>query len=205
MALTLPTTKRRLLWMPPGHSPFRFLIPLIDVLLVLFGLFMIVQVMQTPPKEGNAKDNSNRAKTLAPALDKDHQVEELRKKLTDLTQKFAWERESLRSTSAFELSGMLAVSVLQIHPGDGHLFLEDGQTIRTEAQARAYIETDRARQSAGVADTEKKLVYLLRFPRTESLFPTRKQVMEYQRWFKGTVLSSDPAPISTQKTGEKNP
>ncbi|MSR80574.1 MAG: hypothetical protein EXS11_07585 [Gemmataceae bacterium] len=205
MALTLPATKRRLVWMPPGHSPFRFLIPLIDVLLVLFGLFMIVQVMQAPPKEGNSKDNSNRPKTLAPALDKDHQVEELRKKLTDLTQKFAWERESLRLTSASELAGMLAVSVLQIHPVDGHLFLEDGQTIRTEAQARAYIEADRARQSATVADAEKKLVYLLRFPRTESLFPTRKQVMEYQRWFKGTVLSSDPAPISTQKTGEKNP
>ncbi len=191
--------------MPPGHSPFRFLIPLIDVLLVLFGLFMIVQVMQKAPKDENEKVTQNPEKMLSHTLDNAHQVEELRKKLKDLTQKLASERESLRFTSSMELSGMLAVSVIQIHPGDGHLFLDDGQTIRTEAQAHAYIEADRARQSNTVAGAEKKLVYLLRFPRTESLFPTRKQEREYQRWFKGTVLSSDPAPSTNQKTGAKNP
>ncbi len=191
--------------MPPGHSPFRFLIPLIDVLLVLFGLFMIVQVMQTPPKDGTPKVTSSLAKTMDPTVDKEHQVEELRKKLQEITGKFARERESLRLTSAKELSGLLAVSVIQIHPGDGHLFLEDGQTIRTEGQALAFIETDRARQAGNGVGVEKKLVYLLRFPRTESLFPTRKQEMEYQRWFKGSVLSNDPAPSTTPKTGANHP
>ncbi len=202
MAPAKNSGKKRLVWIPPAQSPTRFLIPLIDVLLVLFGLFMIVQV--TRPKtsdsaqKGDAEANSTQTKTItdSTAGGKDLQLEELRRKLAELTQKLARERESLRTASASELSGMLSVTVLAIDPADGHLISEDGLALRTEAQARAKIDSDRGKQPNTPGGAEKKLVYLLRYPRVESLHPTRRQEIEYQRWFTGTVLTNDPAPIS---------
>ena len=197
--------KKRLVWIPPAHSPTRFLIPLIDVLLVLFGLFMIVQVTRPKTTEsaqkGDLEAKNSQAQTItdSSAGEKDLQVEDLRKKLAELTQKLARERESLRAASATELAGMLAVSVLQIDPADGHLTSEDGQVMRTEAQARAKIDSDRTKQPITPGGAEKKLVYLLRYPRVDSLHPTRRQEIEYQRWFTGAVLTNDPAPISPPK------
>ncbi len=197
--------QKLLVWIPPAHSPTRFLIPLIDVLLVLFGLFMIVQVTRPKTNEsaqaGDPEAKNTQAQTItdSSAGRKDLQVEDLRKKLAELTQKLARERESLRAASASELAGMLAVAVLQIDPADGHLTSEDGQVMRTEAQARAKIDSDRTKQPTTPGGAEKKLVYLLRYPRGESLHPTRRQEMEFQRWFTGTVLTNDPAPISPPK------
>lgn len=194
--------QKRLVWIPPAHSPTRFLIPLIDVLLVLFGLFMILQVTRPKTNESGPADapeaKNTQAQTIAnPSSGRnDLQVEELRKKLADLTQKLARERESLRAASASELSGMLAVAVLQIDPADGHLISEDGQVMRTEAQARSKIDSDRTKMPTNPGAAEKKLVYLLRYPRVDSLYPTRRQEIEFQRWFAGTVLTNDPAPIS---------
>jgi len=174
----------------PGlpHSPTRFLIPLIDVLLVLFGLFMVAQVMVSGDQQPHARQERT-TRTLEPERERET-VEQLRKKLEEATAQLGKERESLRNASAAQLAGMISVRSLDIDPIDGHLVTDAGESIRNEAQARALIDWDRRRQPANPGEAEKKLVYLLRYPKSrESGFPTVRQKLDLSRWFSGTTLT----------------
>jgi len=190
---------------PAPHSPTRFLIPMIDVLLMLFGLFMVAQVMRTEDA-ANARGENQKTQTLEPQREKDN-AEELRKKLAELTIQLGKERESLRNASAAQLAGMISVRSMEIDPLDGHLKTDAGETIRNEVQARSLIDLDRRRQVVPSGEAEKKLVYLLRYPKArESGFPTIRQKQDLGRWFSGTVVTYEipDMPASQQNEPNKN-
>lgn len=180
--------KKHRLVPPLPHSPTRFLIPMIDVLLVLFGLFMVAQVMRKDESTTAGKSDPQ-SRTLDPDRERDT-AEALRRKLAEITEQLGKERESMRNASAAQLAGMISVRSLDIDPLDGHLTTDSGETIRNEVQAKSLIDLDRRRQNPASGDPEKKLVYLLRYPKSkDSGYPTVRQKLDLARWFTGTVLT----------------
>lgn len=162
---------------------------MIDVLLVLFGLFMVAQVMRKDESTTTTGKSDPQSRTLDPDRERDT-AEALRRKLAELTEQLGKERESMRNASAAQLAGMISVRSLDIDPLDGHLTTDSAETIRNEVQAKSIIDLDRRRQVPGSGDPEKKLVYLLRYPKSkDSGFPTVRQKQDLARWFSGTVLT----------------
>jgi hypothetical protein len=156
----------------------RFFIPLIDVLTLLFCIFLLMPLVEGSPgaEEGSPISSAEETERLRQELARMRQEagekpEELRKEL-----------EKLRQEKMEILQERLAVRVLEIDPGTGRLYFNDPERaeIRNEAEARALIGRDRKVQT-GV----RELYYLILYPRQPtSPYPHREQREQYDRWFK---------------------
>jgi hypothetical protein len=163
----------------PRRSVTRFFIPLIDVLTLLFCIFLLMPLVEAP-----AGHNPS-----APAASAD-EVEQLKQELARLRQqhdetpeRLREELDRLRREKGEVLQERLAVRVLEIDPQTGHLLYHDpGRAeIGNEAEALALIERDRK----ALAGRPAELFYLLLYPRQlTSPFPLRRQREQYDRWFR---------------------
>ena len=159
----------------PRRSVTRFFIPLIDVLILLFCIFLLMPFVsgqpvpeatpeiQTPPEKQLPED----VKTLQVMLSEaNNRVERL-------------EKERLA-----RLTDRLAVCVMEIDAKDGTLiyFDPDRHEIKTEADAIRAIAKQKALASKGGA--VKDVYFQILPPRTTSSFPTIAQVEQMRRWFK---------------------
>ena len=145
----------------PQRSVTRFFIPLIDVLTLLFCIFLVLPLARNPgeptPEPGPAPPE---AKAQGPTLPED----------------------------AKALQERLWVRVLEIDPKTGDLsYHYRGQRVevRSQADARTLIEGDRRDHP------RRDLYYLILYPRVLSSYPTVGQVRRYQRWFEGVALGFD--------------
>jgi hypothetical protein len=153
----------------PQRSVTRFFIPLIDVLTLLFCIFLVLPLAQ------KAKDPSADAVEAQLPPQTEEEVERLRQSAVALRD----EIERLKR---------LAVRVLEIDDQTGKLYYRDPERlpIPNEATARALVERDR--QKLG----QKELYYLLLYPRDPaSSYPTVGQRADYDRWFEGVALGYD--------------
>src|SRR5437016_2617587 len=117
----------------PRRSVTRFFIPLIDVLILLFCIFLLMPLFKAqagpggePPPDGD--------RTGQEPGDRNDTVERLRAEI-----------EQLRKEKAQPLQERLAVRVLEIDPGSGALFYNAPQRVevRTEADAHDLVLRDR--------------------------------------------------------------
>ena len=141
----------------PSRSITRFFIPMIDVLTLLFCIFLLMPVI----KETKAEEEKKKA-------------EETEKQPPPKT---AAER-------AEDLKKNLSVRVLEIDGADGKLYYRDKEgrlhEIRNQKDATELIEKDQKR-----ARLEKReLYYLAMYPReAKPAFPDVDQRREYETWF----------------------
>jgi cell division protein FtsB len=162
----------------PQRSVTRFFIPLIDVLTLLFCIFLVLPLAQ---KANDASADAVEAQ-LPPQTEEE--VERLRQSAVALRD----EIERLKRDKGKELQKRLAVRVLEIDDQTGKLYYRDPERlpIPNEATARALVERDR--QKLG----QKELYYLLLYPRDPaSSYPTVGQRADYDRWFEGVALGYD--------------
>jgi hypothetical protein len=158
----------------PHRSVTRFFIPLIDVLTLLFGIFLLSPMV---------KKGSDAAETLQ------DQVKRLEREKTELTK----ERDQLLAEAkggAKEVLKSTGARVLEIDPTDGHLFYRDPNKIdiRDEPAARRLIDQDRRERPEGTRDT----IYIILFPREpDNPYPLVGQKERYTEWFKGVPLRYD--------------
>ncbi len=167
----------------PQRSVTRFFIPLIDVLTLLFAIFLLLPVVQ--PSEGSDEDLLAREKRL-----RDELARQEKRAANELTKELQDEIEKLRKEKGKALQDRLAVRVLEIDGKDGKLYYRDPEKIevRNEADARKLIEDDR--RERGVK--QRELYYLILYPRDRaSPYPTRGQREKYDRWFEGVALGYD--------------
>jgi len=158
---------------PPRRSVTRFFIPLIDVLILLFGIFLLMPFVSGPASDGDA------AAKPAPVEPLPTDVVELQKRLRSATherdeavkrldryQKDRWER--------------LAVRVLEIDPATGRLvyYGPGRQEIASQAQAEQLIAYEK--RLAG----EKELFFTIQYPRQASKHPTDTDLAGYRDWFR---------------------
>jgi len=163
----------------PKRPVTRFFVPLIDVLILLFCIFLLMPFVSRPEAEKPGSElEAGGLPTDVAALQE--QLKLARKQVDDL-----WKD---RQTVADKLN----VRVLEIDADNGRLFYfnRDGRdTQRQEIpnQAAAQLLIDRARQTSD----GKKVFFMILYPRRLSGYPEKQQIADYRRWFKDTPHGFD--------------
>lgn len=165
----------------PKRSVTRFFVPLIDVLILLFCIFLLMPFVSTAGEDDTAPDPVPKPKVIEEELPKD--VKELRTEL----ERARREVNRLRAERG-NLSEHLSVKVLEIDPRDGHLFyLQDGERVKVTTQAAAEaIITQHKR-----ASLTREPFFLILYPRLRSGYPEQQQADDYARWFKDVQFQFD--------------
>jgi hypothetical protein len=157
---------------PPRRSVTRFFIPMIDVLILLFCIFLLM------PFVSKSDDTPVEAK---PPEEKDRTIQQLERELAAVRRKVA-ELVKDRPNAADQY----LVKVLEIDKATGRLFNFDPestpprQEIKDQSDAQRLID----RQRAAAAGKKKDVFLLILYPRDLTGYPLQKQVDAYRRWFK---------------------
>jgi hypothetical protein len=159
----------------PRRSVTRFFIPLIDVLILLFCIFLLMPFVSAPAKTEDDKSESK----AAPPQELPKDVKELQKRLAAA----ATERdEAVKRLDRYqkERGERLVVRVLEIDPASGRLvyFAPGRQEIASQAQAEQLIAYEK--RLAG----EKDIFFTIQYPRQASKHPTDTDLASYRDWFK---------------------
>jgi hypothetical protein len=163
--------ERRTVIRQPRRSVTRFFIPLIDVLILLFCIFLLMPYVK--PVEGETGDVA--AKLELPPEPKPGDVEELNREIDALRR----ERDRLLKDRSRVLE-RLAIRVLEIDPATGRLYDYDPDRVEIASAADAHALI--GRQQRAVAGSE--IYFLFLFPREVSGYPLERQVASYAEWFK---------------------
>jgi hypothetical protein len=160
---------------PPRRSVTRFFIPLIDVLILLFCIFLLMPFVSTPAPADDEKPEAR----PAPAAELPTDVQELQKQLAAA----ARERdEAVRRLDRYqrERGERLVVRVLEIDPETGKLYYyaPGRQEVASQAQAEQLIAFQK--RVAG----EKDVYFLILYPRKASPHPVQADLDRYRAWFK---------------------
>lgn len=172
----------------PTRSVTRFFIPMIDVLTLLFCIYLLMPIVGQPGDPSAVE----RARLLQ------QQVAQLKADLArksgaagdEAAAKMREELDRLRKEKIETLRNRLAVRVLEVDGKDGRLYYRDPEQVEIRDQADAHQLIERDRKAQGV--TKRELYYLLLFPRAKaSAYPTVEQSKNYERWFEGVALGYD--------------
>jgi hypothetical protein len=165
----------------PRRSVTRFFIPLIDVLTLLFCIFLLMPlVKRTCDSEAAAPGGE----VLTPGTEiASLSPEELARRLEETRR----ELERLRKDKIEVLQKRLAIQVLEIDAKTGKLYFRDPEPVEIASAEDARRLVERQRQQAG----DRELYYLFLFPRQVSGYPEEGQVRQYDRWFQGVAHGID--------------
>jgi biopolymer transport protein ExbD len=184
----------------PHRSVTRFFIPLIDVLLLLFSIFLIMPALSeekgsegetratmTPEEmadtiESLQRELNRKAEELQKYVNLQQPLQEIEKMREEL-ERLRKEKEQAAKRSTF-------VRVLDIDGKTGKLSFFDPANldnpvlpIPNEKAAKALIE--RHKKEAG----ERVLYYHFLMPRVVTGYPTQDDEKRYKRWFAGVANS----------------
>jgi hypothetical protein len=155
----------------PQRSITRFFIPLIDVLILLFCIFLLMPFVSKPDDGKGADLSVERDPTMPDNL------EQLQQELAAARRRIE-ELKKLRTN----IGERLSVRVLEIDKDSGKLHAFDGevgrQEVKDQADAQRLINQQRSR-AAG-----KDAFFLILYPRELTGWPVREQIDTYRRWFR---------------------
>jgi hypothetical protein len=166
----------------PRRSVTRFFIPLIDVLTVLFSLYLLMPMLGADPR---VADTTERKDERALNQGERQELAELRGRLREIERLAAesarerQELERIRTEKITTLQKRLAVRVVEIDANTGKLYYYDPERREISGEAAAHALIRRQRKDAG----GRELYYLFLFPRELTGYPTERQVRQYDRWF----------------------
>jgi hypothetical protein len=172
----------------PRRSVTRFFIPLIDVLTLLFCIFLLLPLIKGGTQEPEAGSNANASvgtpSSTAPVpesvLDEQASRDRLRREREEL--------EQLRKSKIETLQNRLFIRVLEIDPDTGHLvYHEDNARWEIASEADMQKLIDRQRRAAG----SRELYFLVLYPRRVTGFPERRQIQQYERWLSDVAHGFD--------------
>jgi hypothetical protein len=165
----------------PRRSVTRFFIPLIDVLILLFAIFLLMPFVSVPAQPGEEKGEPQ---PPPPELPTD--VKQLRERLAAVMKE---RDEAVKRLDRYqkERGERLVVRVLEIDPDTGKLYYyaPGRQEVASQAQAEQLIAYHK--RLAG----EKDVYFLILYPRKASSYPTRANIETYKSWFKDVPFGFD--------------
>ena len=181
----------------PRRSVTRFFIPLIDVLTLLFCIFLMMpavkKVSEAETSEAVSKDKLNqREKALA----------ERERKAAEKEAQLRQDLARVQRETVDKVLKNLTTRVLEIDAASGKLYYRDPDLVevRSEAEAHRLIERDRDGPGA-----PHQVHYVILYPRDpNSEYPRKSQRLDYQRWFADVPLSFD-IPFAIEAVGGKQP
>lgn len=158
----------------PRRSVTRFFIPLIDVLILLFCIFLLMPFVSSPASESDEKPPPAPKDTLP------ENVRELQRELSEARERL----KRMEAAARARITDQLSVRVLYIDRKDGTLYYydPDRQEIRTEADALKLIA--RQKTLASTAGGVKDVLFLILYPENPLGFPTKKQEEQIHDWFR---------------------
>lgn len=163
----------------PKRAVTRFFVPLIDVLILLFCIFLLMPFVASPPKPDAAA--KPKPKEAAPELPSD--VRQLQAEL----ERARREVDRLKAERG-QLADRLSVKVLEIDPKDGRLYyFQDGERIPVASQAAAEAVITLHKRASGTRDP----FFLILYPRQRSGYPEQQQADDYARWFRDVQFQFD--------------
>ena len=146
----------------PRHSVTRFFVPMIDVLTLLFCIFLLMPYVK-PTEEPGEKAAGNVADPAA-----------MRREMDRLRR----ERDAL-SRDRDTMLRQQAVCVLEIDAASGKLYERGSGRAEVANQAAAFELVERVRRAAA----GREVYVLMLYPSVLSGFPEQRQVAAYERWF----------------------
>ena len=179
----------------PRRSVTRFFIPLIDVLTLLFCIFLMMPVVKKS-SEAEAAD-ALRADQLT---EREHRLEQRERQADAKQRELRQELDRLRRETAQEVMKQLATRVLEIDPSNGKLYYRnpDRVEVRDEADARALIRRDRDGPGG-----PHEVYYVILYPRdADSEYPHKAQREQYERWFADVPVKYD-RPFAEAEEGKQ--
>ena len=161
----------------PKRSVTRFFVPLIDVLILLFCIFLLMPFVSRP--EGTPAPGNSSSTDAPPSID------ELQQKVMELELQLEQARQKIKQLedSQANLANRMSVRVLEIEASNGKLFQfepdspDPRQEVRDQADAQRVIDQQK-RLARG-----KEVFILMLYPRKLTGFPTQPQIDTYRRWF----------------------
>lgn len=151
----------------PRRAVTRFFVPLIDVLILLFCIFLLMPYVQSPANEPGADRAKPPEPPVANAEQLNHEVDLLRR-----------ERDRLLDERARVLD-RLAIRVLEIDRDTGKLFDYDPRRVEVATADEAQKLIERHKRASGGRD----VYFLILFPHQSSGYPLERQVAAYSKWF----------------------
>ena len=170
----------------PERSVTRFFVPLIDVLILLFCMFLLLPFVSRtedgPTDAPSAEDAARLKKLLEESQDKLKLKEEEIRQLMEERSKIA----DRASVWVLEIDG----GETEAGRGRLHFISQDGprperREIKDQASANQFIA--RAKQKSGA----KRPFLLILHPRTKSRFPDELQLKMYSTWFQAEEHTFD--------------
>jgi hypothetical protein len=177
----------------PKRSVTRFFIPLVDVMMLLFCIFLLMPLFQggTNPSAA-AKLNPDELRAANARLERERlrlsrllgTAEDELQRLRGQEKALAQEREKLAQLRKKEMKALqqrLAIHVLEIDGATGKLYAPDVGGRRSEISSAKAAEQliRRHEQEAG----GREVYYLFLFPREDSAYPREEQFDRYKSWF----------------------
>ena len=180
----------------PKRSVTRFFIPLIDVLMLLFVIFLLMPLASEDDLKKSQESSQNLTEDVE-SLERELQLmreqlqryRDLEPKLKDL-QQLQEELERLKLAAKKGLQERAAFQVIDVDGKTGTIYFYDPARADTP---RVPLENESA--AADLIARHKKenpgreLYYFFLYPRPETGFPTLTQERTYPRWFR-TVAHS---------------
>jgi hypothetical protein len=158
----------------PKRSVTRFFIPLIDVLILLFCIFLLMPFMNEPGKAADGETPGH----------KDVTPEAMRKEMAGMRIDLDRARREIKRLreERQDPSEEFSVFVLDIDPKTGNLFYyRNGKNVEVKDERFAQDMIDEHKRSSG---PEKSPFFVILLPRVDSLAPTLQQLQRYAAWFK---------------------
>jgi hypothetical protein len=158
----------------PKRSVTRFFIPLIDVLILLFCIFLLMPFMNEP---GNAasRDVLEPKRTAPSVMDKE---------MAGMRLKLEGARHEIERLQQEQKGDELSLFVLDIDSKNGNLFFyQNGKVVEVADVRTAQHLIDDQKRLAG---PRKKPFFVILLPRSDpgSGFPNLDQLYKYHVWFK---------------------
>jgi hypothetical protein len=178
----------------PRRSVTRFFIPLIDVLTLLFCVFLVMPLAKSAG-EDPSQNTAAELQKLQAELDRLHglgadEPERLRKEL-----------EELREAKGSTLMDRIEVQVLEIDGSNGELSHRAKQgrvPIKSDGDLLRKVEDDRRRNGG-----RREVVYQILFPADpSSRYPTDQQQHVIEGWFRRNLI---PYRFAVPGGGETEP
>jgi hypothetical protein len=173
----------------PRRSVTRYFIPLIDVMILLFCIFLLMPIF---------KESDPQNPDIVARRKLEQELRE-RTKERDLARELL---EALQKKSPLPPQ-RLAIRVLEIDPKDGRLFSYD----TGRPPQKKYLDSADAAQELIQRHQEEIRLrfpfgerpdphYLVLLPRVDTAYPEGQQLREYESWFKGFSFSIDRPGVS---------
>jgi hypothetical protein len=180
----------------PKRSVTRFFIPLIDVLLLLFVVFLLMPLASEEDLRKSQESSQNLTEDVE-SLERELQelreqllrYRELEPKLKDM-QLMQEELDRLKAAAKKNLQERAAFQVIDVDGKTGTIYFYDpakGDMPRIELGSEAAVHELIARHKK--ENPGRDLYYFFLYPRPETGFPTLAQERSYQRWFRPVAHS----------------